>query len=75
AVTDMSVTASSATMQPLAVYSRSGNGTTAGNGAVTFLLPSGTYRYFCTLGASSSSGNLTVTGATTTALGATDFTP
>lgn len=75
AVTDMSVTASSATMQPLAVYSRSGNGTTAGNGAVTFLLPSGTYRYFCTLGASSSSGNLTVTGATTTALGTTDFTP
>lgn len=74
-VTDMSVTASTATMQPLAVYSRSGNGTTTGNGVVTFLLPSGTYRYFCTLGASNASGNLTVTGATTTALGASDFTP
>ncbi len=74
-VTDMSVTASAATMQPLAVYSRTGNGTTTGNGVVTFLLPSGTYRYFCTLGASNASGNLTVTGATTTALGASDFTP
>ncbi|MFZ5629463.1 MAG: hypothetical protein ACOY5B_10075 [Spirochaetota bacterium] len=75
AVTDMSVSAYSTAMQPLAVYSRSGNGTTTGNGVVTYLLPSGTFRYFCTLGASSSTGNLTVTGATTTALGTTDFTP
>lgn len=75
AVTDMSVSAYSATMQPLGVYSRSGNGTTTGNGVVTYLLPSGTYRYFCRLGAGSASGNLTVTGATTTALDTSDFTP
>lgn len=76
AVTDLSVTTNLATTQAFAVYARSGNGTTTGSGATTFLLPSGTYRYFCNRdGTSHASGSLTVTGATTTALGASDFTP
>jgi hypothetical protein len=75
AVTDISVTTSSPTMQPLAVYSRNNAGTTTGDGTVTFLLPSGTYRYFCSKGASTATGVLTVTGATTTYLSSSDFVP
>ncbi len=74
-VTDVSVTSIFATTQPLAAYTRTGDGTTTGSGATTFLLPTGTYRYFCSLGASNATGVLTVTGAATTALGASDFTP
>jgi outer membrane lipoprotein-sorting protein len=75
AVTDISVTTSSPTMQPLAVYSRNNAGTTTGDGTVTFLLPSGTYRYFCSKGVSTATGVLTVTGQTTTYLSSYDFVP
>jgi hypothetical protein len=75
AVTDISVTTSSPTMQPLAVYSRNNAGTTTGNGTDTFLLPSASYRYFCSKGASTATGVLTVTGATTTYLSSSDFVP
>ncbi|GAB4422033.1 MAG: hypothetical protein OHK0011_00410 [Turneriella sp.] len=75
AVTDISVTTSSATMQPLAVYTSTNAGTTTGDGTDVFLLPTGTYRFFCTHGSSSSTGYLTVTGVSTTYLGSGDFTP
>lgn len=84
-VTDLSVTSYAPTRQPLALYTRNGTGTTTGAGATTFLLPVGTYRYFCSLGAntthfetgsdSGASGTLTVSGAGTTALVAGDFSP
>jgi len=84
-VTDVSVTAYSPSLQPLAVYSRNGTGTTTGSGATVFRLPVGTYKYFCSLGVntthfetgvdSGASGTLTVSGAGTTLLNAGSFSP
>lgn len=83
-VTDIGATQYAATLQPLAVYGRSNNGTTTGNtDATTYLLPVGTYKYFCSLGANTThfetgvdtgaNGNLTVTGASTTTLASGNF--
>lgn len=84
-VTDINITTYTSTVQPLSIYERSGDGTTTGIGATIHLLPTGVYRYFCyanTNGGADyfetgidklATGSLTVTGAGTTSLAASDF--
>lgn len=81
---DVNTSAYTATMQPLAIYSRAANGTTTGGAAAINLLPVGTYKYFCSGGAdtthfqagsdSAATGTFTVTNTGTTTLNAAAFT-
>lgn len=83
-VGDLNTTAYAATMQPLSVYARAGDGTTNGAGGVTHRLPVGSYRYFCSggpdsthfqSGDSQATGTFSVTDTGTTTLNAAAFTP
>lgn len=71
-VTDIGVTAFTATTQALAKFTRSGAGDTTGDGATNYL-PEDMYKYFCESGALKATGVLTIAVANSTTLVDTDF--